>query len=1045
MSISTPFIKRPIATSLLMAAIFLIGLAAFPLLPVAPLPTVDFPTLTITTQYPGASPDTMASSVAMPLETQFNEISGVSQMTSINVLGTSTITIQFNLSRNIDAAMTDVLEAINAAQGQLPKDLPTQPEVRKLNPADSPILILSVQSDPLPITTVDDYAENILEQQLSTVTGVGQVSVGGQQKPAIRVQIDPGKLASMGMTLEDVRTALSNATSNSPKGSIDGERQSLTVMANDQITTAAAYDDVVVAYRNNAPIRIGDIGHAVRGPQNRELASWQLNAHDVKRGVLLVIFKQPGANVISTVQNIKDALPRLEASIPPAIHVTAIVDKTIMIRASVTDVERTLLIAIALVVMVIFLFLRSIWATIIPSVTVPLAIAGTFAAMYGFGFSIDNLSLMGLTIAVGFVVDDAIVMLENIYRHVEAGMSPREAALKGAGEIGFTIVSITFSLIAVFIPLLLMGGIVGRLFREFAMTVSIAVLVSAFVSLTLTPMMCSRFLRHTREHGRLYRFVESLFDAVLGFYRRTLDVALRFRFITLLTFLCTVGITVALYMVIPKGFFPVQDTGLIIGTTQAAQDISFDAMYREQQKINALVQHDPATEMFASQVGAGTAGQTSNMGRIYIHLKDWGQRDGVMRVIARMTADSDKLSGIKLYLQPAQDINVGGRLAQTMYQYTLQDADAGELDHWAPKVLAAVHTLPQLRDIATDQQIAGTTATLTIDRNAAARYGILPAQIDAVLYDAFGQREVTQYFTQLNSYFVILEVPPQQEGDAGTLQKLYVKGSNGTAVPLSSLVKIDTVPVTPLAENHQSQFPAVTISFNLADGAALGDAVSAITKAEAQLGTPLSLVGSFQGTAQAFQSSLGSEPYLIAAALVSVYIILGILYESYILPLTILSTLPSAGVGALLMLLLAHTDLSVIAMIGIILLIGIVKKNGIMMVDFAIHAERDQGKSPLEAIRQACLLRFRPILMTTMAALLTGLPLALGSGAGSELRQPLGYAMVGGLLLSQALTLYTTPVIYLYLDRLQHWLSPQRQARMPRLAAKLGVVQRQAE
>ena len=1039
MNISGPFIRRPIATSLLMLAIFLAGVAAYPLLPVAPLPAVDFPTLTVTTQYPGASPDTMASSVAMPLETQFDEIAGVTQMTSINVQGTSSITIQFDLSQNINTAMTNVLEAINAAQGQLPTDLPTQPTVRKMNPADPPILILSVQSDALPLTTVDDNAENILEQQLSTVQGVGQVLVGGQQKPAIRVQVDPGKLATMGMTLEDVRTALSSATSNAPKGSIDGPRESLTVMANDQITTAKSYNDVIIGYRNGAPIRVGDIGTAIRGPQNRELASWQDTGGDVKRGVLLIVFKQPGANVIATVDRIRKALPRLEASIPSSIHVSTVVDKTAIIRASVDDVEFTLVLAVALVVMVVFLFLRNFWATVIPSVTVPVAIVGTFAAMYGFGYSLDNLSLMGLTIAVGFVIDDAIVMLENIYRHVEDGDTPEQAALRGAGEIGFTIVSITVSLIAVFIPLLLMGGIVGRLFREFAMTVSTAVVVSAFVSLTLTPTLCARFLRHQPNHGRLYLAVEHLFDLLLGFYRRTLDVALRFRSVTLLVFVATVAITAILFVTIPKGFFPLQDTGLIIATTQAAQDISYDAMYAKQSEVNQLIKADPAVAAFASQIGAGTGGQTGNMGRLYISLKPWGTRDGVSAVIRRLSARSQKISGIKLYMQAAQDINVGGRQAQTMYQYTLQDADASELNRWAPKLLAVLRKMPQLRDVATDQQIAGTTETLTIDRDQAARFGILPAQIDAVLYDALGQREVTQYFTQLNSYFVILEVPPAQEGDPATLSNLYVKGSNGTAVPLTTLVRRDTVPVTPLADNHQSQFPAVTLSFNLAPGAALGDAVSAIDKAEAGLGTPKTLLGTFQGTAAAFQTSLTSEPTLIAAALIAVYIILGILYESYILPLTILSTLPSAGVGALLALMVARTDLSVIAMIGIILLIGIVKKNGIMMVDFAIHAERNDGKSPLEAIRQACLLRFRPILMTTLAALFTGLPLMLENGAGSELRRPLGYTMVGGLLLSQILTLYTTPVIYLYLDRLQRALTPSRRKRLPRLAARLGA------
>ena len=1037
MSISSPFIRRPIATSLIMAAIFLVGIASYPLLPVAPLPTVEFPTISVTANYPGASPDVMASSVAEPLETQLSQINGLTQMTSINVLGTSTITVQFDLSRNIDAAATDVLEAINGAQGQLPKNLPSQPTFRKVNPADSPIFLLSVWSDDLPLTTVDDYAENVLSQQLSQITGVSQVSIGGQQKPAIRVQIDPARLAAMGMTMEDVRQVLNNATVNSPKGSIDGLRQSFTLLANDQLTTPAPYGNLIVAYRNGAPVRIRDIGTAVRGPQNRELAAWE-SAGTPRRGVLLILYKQPGANVIATVERIRAALPRLEVSIPPAVHVQTIVDRTQTIRASVADVEFTLLLSIALVVMVIFLFLRSLWATIIPSVTVPLALVGTFAAMYLLGYSLDNLSLMGLTIAVGFVVDDAIVMLENIYRHIEDGMGPMEAALKGAGEIGFTIISISVSLIAVFIPLLLMGGIVGRLFREFAIVVSLTVIISAFVSLTLTPMMCARFLKaEDHNHGWLYRAIEGVFDAMLGFYRRTLEIALRFRFVTLLVFLATLGVTAYLFVIIPKGFFPQQDIGLVIAITEANQDISYDDMYKKQEQVNAIVAADPAVASFASSVGAGSAGQTANNGRLFINLKPWGERDAIMKVIARLTQKTSGLEGFRLYMQPGQDITVGGRLSRTLYQYTLQDADPGELDTWAPKLLDKLKTVPILRDVTSDQQVAGTTATLVIDRDAAARFGIQPQQIDDTLYDAFGQREVTQYFTQLNSYYVIEEVPPQLEGDVHTLDTLYVKGASGVAVPLSAVVHRTTVPISPLAVNHQSQFPAVTISFNLAPGASLGDAVAQVDGARDQMGAPRALQGSFQGNAAAFQSSLSSEPYLIAAALISVYIILGILYESYILPLTILSTLPSAGVGALLMLMVAGFDLSVIAIVGIILLIGIVKKNGIMMVDFAIHAEREGGMEPLDAIRQACLMRFRPIMMTTMAALLSGLPLMLGHGAGSELRQPLGYAMVGGLILSQALTLYTTPVIYLYLDQLQHWFSPVP-ARMPRLAAGMA-------
>ncbi len=1036
MSISSPFIRRPIATSLIMAAIFLVGIASYPLLPVAPLPAVEFPTISVSASYPGASPEIMASSVAEPLETQLSQINGLAQMTSINVLGSSTITVQFDLNRSVDAAATDVLEAINAAQGQLPKNLPSQPTFRKVNPADSPIFLISVTSDDVPLTTVDDYAENVLSQQISQISGVSQVVIGGQQKPAIRVQIDPAKIAAMGLTLEDVRTALAAATVNSPKGSIDGPGRSFTIQANDQLTEPKPYNDLIVSYRNGAPVRIRDIGSAVRGPQNRELASWQ-NGH---RGVLLIMFKQPGANVIETVERIKAAIPRLELSIPPSIHLHTIVDRTQTIRASVNDVEFTLMLSIGLVVLVIFLFLRSLWATIIPSVTVPLALVGTCAAMYLLGFSLDNLSLMGLTIAVGFVVDDAIVMLENIYRHIEDGMAPMEAALKGAGEIGFTIVSISISLIAVFIPLLLMGGLVGRLFREFAVTVSITVIISAFVSLTLTPMMCARFLqKETEQHGRLYRIIEAMFDGMLGFYRRTLEVALRFRFITLMVFLATLGVTGLLFVEIPKGFFPQQDLGLIIAITEANQDISYEGMYKKQEQVNAIVQADPDVASFASIVGAGNGGQTANNGRLYINLKPWGHRAPIMQVIARLSQKVQAIEGLKLFMQPAQDITVGGRLSRTLYQYTLQDADPKELNAWAPKLLDKMKGQPDLRDVTSDQQIAGITATLTIDRDAAARFGIQPQQIDDTLYDAFGQREVTQYFTQLNSYYVIEEVPPALEGDLKTLRSLYVKGSSGNAIPLSAVVKTSTVPITPLAVNHQSQFPAVTISFNLRPGASLGDAVGEVDNLRGQIGAPASLQGSFQGNAAAFQSSLSSEPYLIAAALISVYIILGILYESYILPLTILSTLPSAGVGALAMLMIAGRDLSVIAIVGLILLIGIVKKNGIMMVDFAIHAEREGGAEPLEAITQACLMRFRPIMMTTMAALLSGLPLMLGHGAGSELRQPLGYAMVGGLILSQALTLYTTPVIYLYLDSLQNWVAPRRRARLPQLATRMGT------
>ncbi len=1039
MSISSPFIRRPVGTSLIMAALVLIGLAAYPFLPVAPLPRVDFPTIMVNAKFPGASPETMASTVAQPLEREFAQIPGIAQMTSVSVLGQSQIVVQFDLDRNIDAAAGDIQAQINAASGQLPKNLPAAPNYWKVNPSDSPILILSVQSDAVPLIQADDYADNILSQQISQIAGVSQVYIGGEQKRAIRVQVDPGKLAAMGLTLEDVRPALVNATVDSPKGTIDTQQRGFTIYDNDQLTKAAEYNDVILAWRNGAPVRVRDIGQAVDGPENDTLAGWQ----NGKPGIILLIFKQPGANVIDTVERIKRALPRLEAAIPPSVHVNVVMDRTQTIRASVNDVQFTLMVAVGLVVMVIFLFLRSVWATIIPAITVPVALICTFAAMYILGFSLDNLSLMALTISVGFVVDDAIVMLENIHRHIEDGMAPMEAALQGAGEIGFTIISISLSLIAVFIPLLLMGGIVGRLFREFAVTVTVAVMLSAFVSLTLTPMMCARFLRHEPPggHGLAWRVIEAGFTGVLAFYRRTLDIALRHSFITLLVFFATLTVTVLLYVEIPKGFFPAQDTGVAIGISEGAEDVSFKEMSRIQERIGKIIAADPDVASYNATVGSGIGGQTVNNGRMFIALKPFDERRGgsAQDFINRIRPKLASMEGGKLFLQAAQDIRVGGRLSKTEYQYTLQDADLSELFQWAPRVLERLQHLSMLHDVTTDQQMSGLTTTLRIDRDQAARLGVSPQAVDDTLYDAFGQRQVTQYFTQINSYHLILEVLPGLASDVATLERLYVRSASGATVPLSAVAKWTTAPVQPLSISHQSQFPAVTISFNLAPGAALGQAVDAIKRAMTEMRAPDTLQGSFQGTAQAFQSSLAGQPYLIAAALITVYVILGVLYESYILPLTILSTLPSAGVGALLMLMVARYDLSVIALIGIILLIGIVKKNGIMMVDFAITAERRDGLAPLEAIRQACLLRFRPILMTTMAALLSGLPLMLGHGAGSELRRPLGFAMVGGLALSQVLTLYTTPAIYLYLDRLQHWLSPRRALAMPSLAAKMGA------
>ena len=1024
MSPSKPFILRPVATSLLMVGIMLAGGVAYTQLPVSALPQVDYPTIQVLTFYPGASPAVMASAVTTPLERQFGQVPGLNQMTSTSSFGGSVITLQFDLNLNIDIAEQEVQAAINAASTYLPRDLPNPPIYSKVNPADSPVLTLALTSDTLPLQKVEDLADTNLAQKISQLPGVGLVTISGGQKPAVRVRANPTVLASYGLSLEDLRTALGQANVDQAKGNLDGSRQSFTISANDQLTTSDQYRSVIIAYRNGSPVRLSDVAEVLDGAENNLQAAWM----NTTPAVILNIQRQPGTNIIGVVDRVNALLPRLQASLPSSVRVTTLTDRTTTIRASVKDIQFELMLTIALVVMVMFLFLRSFAATIIPSVAVPLSIVGTFGVMYLLGYSLDNLSLMALTISTGFVVDDAIVMIENIARYIEQGHPPLEAALLGAEQIGFTIVSLTVSLIAVLIPLLFMGDIVGRLFREFAVTLGVTILVSAFVSLTLTPMMCARLLKHEEasKQSRFYRASERFFERLIESYGRGLQFVLRHQTATLLVTLGTLVLTILLYYYVPKGFFPVQDTGVILGVSEAPQTISFSAMAERQQELSKIILKDKAVQSLSSFIGVDGTNMTPNSGRIQINLKPLDVRkEAATDVIRRIQPQLTQVEGITLFMQPVQDLTVEDRVSRTQYQYSIEDADGNELGQWAPRLVEKLKSLSQLRDVATDQQDQGLEASLVIDRDTAARLGVLPQGIDDTLYDAFGQRQVSTIFTQLNQYHVVLQVDPSFQQNPDALKNIYVKSSSGTQVPLSAFTHFEQK-TTALAVNHQGQFPVVTLSFNLAPGVSLGEAVNAIKQAEKDINLPVSINASFQGTAQAFQASLANEPVLILAALVTVYIVLGILYESYIHPVTILSTLPSAGVGAILALLICGTDLSVIALIGIILLIGIVKKNAIMMIDFALEAERTEGRKPEDAIYQACLLRFRPIMMTTMAALLGGLPLALGSGTGAELRRPLGISIVGGLLVSQLLTLFTTPVVYLWFDRLATRLSRYR-------------------
>ena len=1065
MSISRPFIERPIATSLLMVALLLAGLVAYFHLPISALPQVDYPTIQVVTFYPGAAPDVVGSSITAPLERQFGQLPGLSQMTSTSAFGNSVITLQFNLDENIDVAEQDVQAAINSAGSFLPRDLPTPPVYSKVNPADAPILTLALTSTAMPLPQVEDLADTTLAQKISQLPGVGLVTISGGQKPAVRIQANPVMLASYGMSLEQLRTAIGQVNVDQAKGQIHGQRQAYTIGSNDQLMTSNDYANIIVAYKNGNPVRLRDVARVVDGAENSQQAAWM----NTTPAVIVNIQRQPGANIISVVNSIKQLLPRLQSTLPGSVHVSVLTDRTETIRASVKDVQFEMLLTIALVVMVIFLFLRNLSATIIPGVAVPLSLVGTFGIMYLLNYSLDNLSLMALTISTGFVVDDAIVMIENIDRFLEAGETPLQAALKGAGQIGFTILSLTVSLIAVLIPLLFMGDIVGRLFREFAITLASAILVSALISLTLTPMMSSLLLKHrkTTSHSKVYDWSESAWERTIGFYGRTLKFILQHQTATLLVTVGTLALTIFLVIVVPKGFFPVQDTGVILGISEAPQTTSFAALSEKQQELAEVILKDPDVASLSSFIGIDGTNTAPNSGRIQINLKPHNERNaGATEIIHRLQQSVQQVSGIKLYLQPVQDLTVEDRVSRTQYQYTLEDANANELADWVPRVVAKLQTLPELRNVASDEQNNGLEAHLVIDRDTASRLGVTTQAIDDTLYDAFGQRQVSTMFTQLNQYHVILEVDPQFRNNPDALLSIYVPaqgapgvpsaaatpnsptapGGAATAdtqtvtqtsapganragqVPLSAFAHIETRSAA-LALNHQGQFPASTISFDVAPGESLGKAVRAIEQAEQQIGIPPSVHTTFQGTARAFEASLANEGWLVLAALVTVYIVLGVLYESYIHPITILSTLPSAGVGAVIALYLFHMDFDVMGLIGIILLIGIVKKNAIMMIDFALEAEREEGKAPQDAIYEASLLRFRPIMMTTMAALFGAVPLAVGSGAGAELRRPLGITIIGGLLISQLLTLYTTPVVYLYFDRLsrafRRWRAPE--------------------